>query len=125
MTPLEKWMGEVEGRLSKATPGPWLPCLGSGNIECTAIHFEGNNEHPNGLMVCDFVPDYMLKTAFKKDLEFKPYNMLLIENAPTDLKKALMIIEQFCQIYNPRMHGKNIVHKIAAMTDEEVWGKGK
>lgn len=63
----------------RATPGPWTPCLGSGGIEMTAIHFEGNEEHPNGLIVCDLIPDYMLLPQYAKDLEFKPANMRYLE----------------------------------------------
>lgn len=44
----------------KATPGPWNPSLGSGNIELTALC------NDNGEFVCDFVPDWALGFELKR-----------------------------------------------------------
>ena len=43
-------------RLSKlATPGPWIPCLGSGDHLMTGIHSDARNA-----LVADFCPPYFL-----------------------------------------------------------------
>lgn len=86
LEPIIKQLLELE---REATPGDWEPCLGSGNNECTAIHFIGNKEHPFGLMVCDLIPDYMLSDAHKKDLEFKNDNMAFLIQSRNNLKPIL------------------------------------
>lgn len=80
---------EIEARLAKASPGPWMPCLGSGNCEMTALHFEGTSEQPVPLMVCDLVPDWMLDERYAPSLAFKPANMNLLENLHSDLRFLL------------------------------------
>lgn len=45
----------------KATPGPWIPCLGSGQHAMTAIH----SDAAEGL-IADFCPDYFLEKALSQ-----------------------------------------------------------
>jgi hypothetical protein len=66
---------------SKATPGPWEPCLGSGFHECTAIHFEGNDRYPYGLFVADLLPDWIMEDKYKEDIQYKSGNMGFITHA--------------------------------------------
>ena len=88
-------LDELKRVASEATPGPWGPCLGSGNNEMTAIHFEGNDDHPYGLMVCDLIPDYMLEDAHKKDLEYKPANMKYLTTFdPPTVLALIAVIER-------------------------------
>lgn len=94
MTKTETWLKSQREILAAATKGPWEPCLGSGNDECTAIHFEGNKENPYGLFVCDLVPDWALDEKYKKDLEYKPANMEFIAQVRTEHARALLIIEK-------------------------------
>lgn len=89
---LERMLLAIKERAEKATPGPWGPCIGSGNNECTAISFEGNEQHPYGLLVCDLVPDWALDDKYRADLEYKPANMDFIINARTDIPKLLAVI---------------------------------
>jgi hypothetical protein len=89
MTSLSEYLQAKRKLCEAATPGPWEPCLGSGNHEMTAIHFVGDEQNPFGLMVCDLIPDYMLEPMHTKDLEYKPGNMDFIADARTTMPKLL------------------------------------
>lgn len=93
MTQLESYLQEVKERAEKAAPGSWMACLGSGQNECTAISFEGNAKYPNGIFICDLIPDYVLEGAYKEDLKFKVGNMDFIIHSRTDIPKLLAMLE--------------------------------
>lgn len=88
VTPLTTFLASVRERLSKATPGPWMPCLGSGNNECTGILAEQVGMF--GKVICDLLPDYILKDAPKRDISG---DRELIANTPSDLAKLIAIVE--------------------------------
>lgn len=87
-------ISELERLERAATPGPWEPCLGSGNNECTAIHWAGDDHNPFGIFVCDLVPDWLLEKKYAADLKWKPANMEFLaasRNALPELIAALRL----------------------------------
>jgi len=115
---LEKWLSGLKGRLDKATPGPWINGYsdGSGKVwsEGGATISKKINWHRDedivkgGLSGCETAYGVM-----------EGVDAELIAHAPTDLKKAVRMLE----ILNKNIHPITgaMLDKIAAMTDEEIW----
>lgn len=104
---LEKWLDEVKGRLEKATPGPW----------------ESNEDPTWGQGLWGPLHADTLETSMhlicKTDAD-------LIAAAPTDLKRAVRIIEHLQYALKTVERVDTIskgdyANKIAAMSDEELW----
>lgn len=49
----------------KATPGPWEPCIGSGNCEMTALSHQ-EQEGPGTEFVCDLLPEWAIQQSPRK-----------------------------------------------------------
>lgn len=75
---------------NKATPGPWSPCLGSGNILCTGVMSEAVKEKH---LIADFLPDYFFTEGFADAIEDHRPNMNFVAEAregwPYAIKRAM------------------------------------
>jgi len=107
-TTLDNWLTAVKSRLDKCTPGPWEPKHG-----------------PKWSRIIRRFPDGSetgLASKGENDalLRAKKNDINLIAAAPTDLKKALRIIE----LYKARDEGAMpfiSADEIAAMTEDQIW----
>jgi hypothetical protein len=79
LTRVEKLaMGALE-RAEKATPGPWIPCVGSGYHLMTALHSDAKG----GTFVCDFLPDYAIAGEVEGVEDDHRPNLRFVEGART------------------------------------------
>jgi len=107
MTDLEKWLDSVKQRLGKATPGPWY--------------------HPvDDVVVAGAVTQ--MEIIAQCDGGGTDGDPVFIAHAPTDLKKAVMIIEYLSRGCGSKVgtmedykQWESGMDKIAAMSDEEIW----
>lgn len=111
MANLTALLSKVDELDKAATPKPWTPCLGSGNNECTALHYEGNQQYPFGLFVCDLIPDWALDDKYKADLEFKPANMDFIASSRALLPLMAKVIREYQTAFSA-------LQKIAPIEDD-------
>jgi hypothetical protein len=87
MTALDKYLASVKERAEAATPGPWEPCIGSGNCEMTALSHQ-EQEGPGTEFVCDLLPDWALDLSPRK-----AENMEFIAHARTDVDRLAAMVE--------------------------------
>ncbi len=130
-TPLQTWLAEVKERLAKATPGPWINGRSDGSRKASSdagatiskkINCHSDEDIVAGGMNFDEMAAGVLEAV---DAEF-------IAHSPTDLTKAVRIIEELIlqdTRYMECSHDIGSVEearyeagKIAAMTEEQVWG---
>lgn len=81
-------LNEIKERVKRASPGPWSPCLGSGNHECTALKVE--NAEPGKGLICDFLPDYDFRR--NPDKQFID-DMRFVQHARDDVPALVAEVE--------------------------------
>ncbi len=82
---------EIRKRASKATPGPWVECLGYGAHLMSGIKSYHQNKHKKEISIADLRPEYSVKHNSEAD-DHRP-NMDFIACSRSDIPHLLDIID--------------------------------